>query len=231
MQTFKQAIGSAPLSASNKPSANGANQTPTTSRSPLPKSATDELWMRMASRYGHAWVSQYGPLPDGIAAAEWRGTLSNVTAAQLRKGFEVDAARGSDWPPSSPRFLAMCFGIPTVAIVRAEVQDRLSYRPALGEKRTPPVISRFSRGVIDRLDTYAYRNATGKAADRIFDEAFQRTREFVMEGGELPSNPVAYIEKHKPEPKPADPKVVAEHLASLREILRDPEPEASEGSA
>lgn len=229
MQTFKQAIGSAPLSASNKPSANGANRTPTTtSRSPLPKSATDELWMRMASRYGHAWVSQYGPLPDGIAAAEWRGTLAGLDASQLRVGFEADALRGSDWPPSSTRFRALCFGIPTMATVRAEIDARCR------QSRLDMVaeMSRFSRGVWARMDTYGYRNAASKFADRIFDEAYQRTREFVMLGGELPPDPVALIAKEKPEFKPAPPEVVAEHVAHMKKVLRmDEAEETTEGEA
>jgi hypothetical protein len=187
---------------------------------PLPKSATDELWMRMASRYGHAWVSQYGPLPDGIAAAEWRGTLAGLDAAQLREGFEADVLRADSWPPSSTKFKAMCFGIPTQATVRAEVADYLSYRPPLGGPNERPMVSRFARGILARLDSYAYRTATGKTADRIFEDAYQCTREFVMEGGTLPVAPVALIGKEKSEFKPAPPEVVAEHLAKMAAILR-----------
>jgi hypothetical protein len=186
----------------------------------LPRSVMDEIWMRMASRYGHAWVSQYGPMPDGIAAAEWRGTLGGLTAAQLREGFEADAIRGDDWPPSSAKFRALCLGIPSIASVRSEVSDSLTYRKPLGGSGAVPIISRFARGVLSRLDTYAYRNAMGRAADRIFDEAFQRTREFVMEGGTLPVEPAALIEEQKPEFKPASPEVAAEHIARMAEILR-----------
>ena len=175
--------------------------------------------MRMASRYGHAWVSQYGPLPDGIAAAEWRGTLAGLSASQLREGFEADVLRADNWPPSSTKFKSMCFGIPSQASVRAEVADYLTYRPALAGSNARPIISRFARGVLARLDSYAYRNATGKTADRLFEEAFQRTREFVMEGGTLPVEPVALIEQKKPEFKPASPEHVAAHVAKLRELL------------
>ena len=172
--------------------------------------------MRMASRYGHAWVSQYGPLPDGIAAAEWRGTLAGLSAAQLREGFEADAVRGSDWPPSSARFRALCLGIPMIASVRAEIDAQIR------QSRHAPIVNmcRFSRGVWSRMDIYGYRNAAMKGAERIFNEAYERTREFVMEGGTLPVEPAALIEKEKPEFKPASPEVVAAHLAKLSAILR-----------
>lgn len=190
---------------------------------PLPKSATDELWMRMASRYGHAWVSNFGAQPNGIAAAEWRGTLAGITPAQLREGFEADVLRADNWPPSSAKFKAMCYGIPSVASVRAEIVDYLAYRKPLNGSSSRPLMSRFARGVLARLDSYAYRNAAGKAADRIFEEAFQRTREFVMEGGTLPVDPVALIEEKTPEHKPVPPEVVAEHLAKVGKILGDGE--------
>lgn len=173
----------------------------------------------MASRYGNAWVSNFGAQPNGIAAAEWRGTLSGITPEQLREGFEADVLRADNWPPSSAKFKAMCLGIPSMASVRAEVVDYLTYRKPLGASDARPIISRFARGVLSRLDAYAYRNASGKAADRIFEEAFQRTREFVMEGGTLPVDPVALIERQAPEHKPASPEVVAEHLAKVAEIL------------
>lgn len=175
--------------------------------------------MRMASRYGNAWVSNFGAQPNGIAAAEWRGTLAGVTPAQLRQGFEADVLRADGWPPSSTKFKAMCFGIPSPAVVRAEVAEYIAYRPSLGRSVAPPSLSPFSRGVLDRIDTYAYRNCSGKVADRIFEEAFQRTREFVMQGGELPPEPVALIEKEKHEFKPARPEVVAEHVARMAAML------------
>lgn len=181
----------------------------------------------MASRYGNAWVSNFGAQPNGIAAAEWRGTLAGVTPEQLREGFEADVLRADNWPPSSAKFKAMCLGIPSIASIRAEVVDYLTYRKPFDGPDARPIISRFARGVLSRLDTYSYRNASGKLADRIFEEAFQRTREFVMEGGTLPVNPLALIEKTEPEHKPASPEVVAEHLAKIAETLRvSPEGEA-----
>lgn len=169
----------------------------------------------MGSRYGHAWASQYGDKPDGIAAAEWRGTLAGLTGAQLREGFEADALRGNDWPPSSARFRSLCLGIPIIATVRAEIDGYMR------QGRHAPIVNmcRFSRGVLARMDVYGYRNADVKRAERIFSEAYQRTREFVMEGGTLPVEPAGLISHAPPEFKPAPPEVVAEHIARMKEKL------------
>jgi hypothetical protein len=170
--------------------------------------------MHMASRYGHAWVSQYGPLPDGIAAAEWRETLAGLTSAQLREGFDADRSRGAEWPPSSTRFRALCLGIPTIASVRSEINSR--------ERSHVDVnVSRFARGVWSRMDSYGYRNGTGKQQERILADAYDLTREFVMDGGTLPVDPVALVEAPKrAEFVPAPPEVAKSHLDKIAELLK-----------
>lgn len=189
--------------------------TAATTMAPLSSSVMDEIWVRMASRYGHAWVSQYGPAPDGIAAAEWRETLAGLTAAQLREGFQADALRGDNWPPSSPQFRALCFGIPAAAAVRAEVDLRLGSRDDV-----PPIISRFARGVLARLNHHNYRNGSGRDQHRLFADAYDMTREFVMSGGVLPVEPTALIERKVTERKPASPEVVNTHLSAIADLLK-----------
>lgn len=174
--------------------------------------------MRMASRYGHTWVSQFGASPGGIAAVEWRETLAGLTPAQIREGFDADAVRGDDWPPSSPRFRALCMGIPTLGSVRAEIRDMLNW----SGRGQGSVVSRFARGVWSRINVYSYRSADGKLAERMLREAYELTRESVMEGGTLPVEPVAMVE-HKPDDtprRPADPEVVREHIARMKELLK-----------
>lgn len=170
--------------------------------------------MRMASRYGHAWVSQYGAAPDGIAAAEWRETLAGLTAAQLREGFDADRSRGSEWPTSSTRFRALCLGIPSLASVRADIEHREQHR-------TDVAVSRFARGVWSRINVYAYRNGSGREQERILLDAYELTREFVMDGGALPVNPVGFIESPKPAQRvPASPEVAKVHLDRIAELLK-----------
>jgi hypothetical protein len=189
----------------------------------------DEIWMRMASRYGHAWVSQYGAEPDGIAAAEWRDTLAGLTAAQIREGFDADRSRGEQWPPSSTQFRAMCLGIPSLAAIRDEIRQ-------LSDPYGNPHVSRFARGVWSRISAYNYRNGTGKQQDGMLRDAFELTRTFVMEGGTLPVDPVGYIAPAAKEPhKPAPPEVAKSHLDKIAELLKTdpvkPHAEVDDGDA
>jgi hypothetical protein len=173
----------------------------------LPQSVTDELWMRMASRYGHAWVSQYGPIPDGIAAAEWRSTLAGLTGTQLGAGFAADRARGSEWPPSSTKFRAMCFAIPSLPVVT---------RAVLGKEPATP----FVRLVWQKIDRFRLKQADVDKADRLIRDAYEIACEHVIQGGELPPDPMALIEKTEPVRTPAPPEVAAEHIAKLAELLK-----------
>ena len=171
---------------------------------PLPRDLLDFVWLRMAARYGHAWVSQYGAAPDGPVGAEWRETLGPLTRAQIDTGFRADAERAADWPPSSAAFRRACFGVPSLAQVRAEC------RPGC------PAISRFTRGVMARVDGFALRQATVERGDRMLAEAYELTVAAVMRGDELPEEPVAAI-AHEVESRERNysPEVAAQHLADL----------------
>lgn len=177
--------------------------------------------MRMASRYGHAWVSQYGPLPDGIAAAEWRDTLAGVSREQMRDGFAEDSLRASDWPPTSTRFRAMCLDIPTIAEVRFDISKLVRATNHHANNSSELQISRFARLVWSYLDTYAFRHETDKRADRMLREAYELASAYVMDGGELPMEPVALIAAPEQKPhQPADPAVGRAHMDKIAEILR-----------
>jgi hypothetical protein len=181
--------------------------------------------MRMASRYGHTWVRQYGASPAGIAAAEWRSTLAGLTVEHVRAGFRADTLRGSEWPPSSTSFLAMCRDIPMFAKVNSEVMKLLTQRKWLGGGREEIDVSRFSRLVWAKLDVYSFRNAQSKQAERMLKDAYGLACEHVIAGGELPDEPVALIEKQVTPIKPARPEVAKEHLERMRDILRESDPE------
>lgn len=148
---------------------------------PLPRDLLDFVWLRMAARYGHAWVSQYGPAPDGPVGAEWRETLGALTRQQIDTGFRADAERAADWPPSSAAFRRACFGVPSLAQVRAEC------RPGC------PAISRFTRGVMASIDSFALRHATAERAERMVAEGYELTVAAVMRGEELPAEPVGVL--------------------------------------
>lgn len=102
--------------------ANQGNPSPTRpSNGPLDSTQLAYLWTRMIARYGHRWTSQFGDRPVGAAAAEWAQTLAGLGNAALTAGFEADAERGDDWPPSSTKFRAMCVSKPDDGVVRTYV--------------------------------------------------------------------------------------------------------------
>ncbi len=174
--------------------------------------------MRMASRYGHAWVSQYGTQPDGIVAAEWRDTLKGITTEQLRAGFAEDAVRASDWPPTSTRFRAMCLGIPSIAEVRIDISRLVNALPQPGGGDGRHVqVSRFARLTWSYMDTYQFRYEGGKRADRMVREAYELASTYLMDGGELPMEPVAFIAE--PEKRELTPEQVARNQAAADKAM------------
>lgn len=175
----------------------------------------------MASRYGHAWVSQYGPQPDGIAGAEWRSTLAGMDKEDIDWGFREDRARGAEWPPSSSAFRAMCLGVPSLAAVLDEVNDRLKYDPK--EPPTP-----FVRYMWRYVDAYRLKQADYKAADRLIKNAYELAKADVMDGVQLPEPAAGTIDAPKdPKPVPASPETAMRHIDEIKRMLGGAsEPEA-----
>lgn len=171
----------------------------------------------MASRYGHTWVSQFGASPAGFAGAEWSGTLSGITRSQIVSGMATDAARGAEFPPSSPRFRAMCLGIPEFGSVRRELTSRNSASRAA---------SPFAVLVWQHLDTYRWKQSPADHADRLLREAYEAAHEHVMRGGALPDAPVAELSHAKEERKPADPETAKAEIERMAQMLGVAHPEA-----
>lgn len=176
---------------------------------PLP-----ELWAAMLATYGHRWASAYGQDPKGVAAATWAAGLSGLDAGQVANGLRACLTFGDGWPPTLPEFRALCMGIPALSTVRLELQR--------GD------VSPFARMVWGNLDSYRYRQADVREADRMLSDAYDLAREERMQGAELPTEPVAALrqELQPRERKPADPVVVAARMAEIDELLnpsRSPE--------
>jgi len=160
----------------------------------------------MAEIYGSRFTSAYG----AAANATWGKGLAGLSGAQVAAGLRACLTSADPWPPTLPQFRAMCLGIPEFAEVRAELD-----RSTAG--RAP---SAFARLAYSHLDAYRWRHADVEKADRLLREAYDAARKHVMEGGALPEEPVALLQQQeKPEPKPADPKVVEEALSKLASIL------------
>lgn len=180
---------------------------PTTPSQARPSgSLADFVWLHMAALYGHTWTSAYGDSSRGPAGAQWAKTLAGMTRAQIEAGIDACRAEGAEWPPSAPRFRAMCLGIPSLARVRLELT------------RGQP--SPFARMVWANLDVHRYRTESADRADRMLREAYDLAREDVMQGAELPPEPVAAMtDDTRREPVPADPETAKARMAEIAELL------------
>ncbi len=170
--------------------------------------------------FGHTWLSQYGARPDGIGGDTWAAALAGVTGAQLAAGLQATLALGSDYPPSAPRFRALCLGIPSLATVRVELARR-------DARRSPFVVLVWSH-----VDAHRYRMADADRADRMLREAYDAAREHVMRGGSMPE-PAVELEAPAPTKRtPAPPEVAEWNLSEIATALRlaDQAPETAPGS-
>jgi len=162
----------------------------------------------MGALFGHTWASQYGTAPDGIAADTWASALSGVSAAQIAHGMRETLLLGNDFPPSAPKFRAMCFGVPSLATVALEVTKR---------ERSP-----FTRLVWSNLDSYLFAHADQRTAERLLKDAYAVAREHVMRGCALPELPAGEISHEQPKLTPASDETARVHIAELEEILGAP---------
>ena len=159
----------------------------------------------MTAIYGHRWVSSFGDDPTGMGGDTWAVGLSGLSGQQLAEGLRSCVASSDPWPPTLPEFRAMCFGIPSLVAVRAEINGKAD--------RTP-----FAILVWQRLDSYQFKQVSAKDAERMLRDAYDDAREFVMRGGALPEI-VPAIAKEERKPEYVSPEVAAKHMLDLRKEL------------
>lgn len=158
--------------------------------------------------FGHTWASQYGTAPTGVASDTWAAVLAGLTGEQLAEGLRACAASGAEFPPSAPRFRAMCLSIPSLQAIERELLCS-----AEAER------SAFARLVWTHIDPYAYRHAVVKDAQRMRREAYELACEHVLAGGELPA-PVAKLEAEPEKPREkCPPEKAAAYFADIRRML------------
>jgi hypothetical protein len=165
----------------------------------------------MAAMFGNTWVSQYGAAPDGLGGDTWSAALAGISGIQVARGLRQTLATGAEFPPSAPRFRAMCLGIPSLASVR--------YTMRKGE------YDRFTALVHEKLDGYIFSRVDQRTADRMLKEAYELASEFVMRGGSLPEPPAGLLNGQKAEkPVRAPVEVARPYVESLAKLLGDPAP-------
>lgn len=222
MQHIAQALPNALPKHTASPTSASANAPPKplstcsdATGAPPPDAFLRRLWERMTALYGHTWTSAHGisatrPAPDEakltIDGDTWQRALFGLTGQQFAAGIEACIVAGGDWPPSAPRFRAMCFGIPSMALVKREWD----------EWRVTP----FTRLVHQYLDGWLYRQSDAAKADRLLRDAYEAACQHVMAGGELPEEPAGEIEHVAKEFIPASRETVAKHCAEISKLLR-----------
>lgn len=171
----------------------------------------------MAQIYGFKWTSAHTADPAGPTAKTWSKGLSGLSGRQLADGLAACIASADPWPPTLPQFRMMCLGIPPFDAVRADAGQQ----------------DGFTRLVWQYLDGHRYRLASADKADKLLQAAYNRAKEFVMRGGELPPAPVAEIEHEVRHPVPATRDQVARHMDDIADLLgvADPAPGAQAEAA
>jgi hypothetical protein len=157
--------------------------------SDLHSKVMQRLWLRMSEIYGHRWTSSAGETPSEL----WEKALAGVAPEAIGRTIERLILEADPWPPTLPQFRAMCFDVPTMDAVRAELLRRDSSQR-----------SRFALAVWRRMDGYAWRHAEASRADAMLRDAYEAARAAVMAGEPLPE-PLPEIEREPEPPRPAGP--------------------------
>lgn len=178
----------------------------------------------MTALYGYTWASAHGasavnPETDRLTidGETWQRALAGLSGQQFGAGLDACITEGGEFPPSAPRFRAMCLGIPTFARVRLEATQANAVR------------SPFTRFVLGYVDGYALRQADMRAADTLLRAAYDVALEARMQGAELPAQTVdlpAPSAGRPAAPKPASPDVAAQHMADIISLFDDIPPPA-----
>jgi hypothetical protein len=175
---------------------------------PIPPREMRRVWAIMAQIFGHGWLTNYGDSADSPAGETWSRGLAGLSRAQIAEGIRAVGTSGAEWPPSMPRFRAMCLGVPSYAAVAEEI------RLTSSEPSTA-----FARLVWWRLDSFHYRLADAKQADRMLRDSYDLACQHVLKGGSLPPAPVKVISSVEPEYRRADPAVVQTAISASLQIL------------
>lgn len=175
------------------------------------------LWARMLELYGHRWKVHFGDSADSGAGETWSKALFGLTAADLARGLESCLLVDDNWPPSAPRFRALCLGIPSIDEVKSDLLAPHSQRQG------------FTRLVWKFLDGYAWRRADAREGARMLQAAYDRAKHQRMQGFPLPPAPVEISAPTAKPPVPADPEAAQAAIDEARRLLGSGTPEQDEG--
>lgn len=180
---------------------------------PLAIEALDLIAATMTSAFGTRWTSAHGDNFAETSGRIWAIDLAGLSVEAIERGLEL--ARQLDWPPVLAEFKAMCLGVLPIATVIAE---------RAGDPREQ---SPFTVLVGRNLAEYEWRMADPQRRERMLEQAWQRAKQHVFDGGAMPTyTPAAQQLTVQDEQPPVPPIMVTAHeaiAACRRELgLRDP---------
>lgn len=168
------------------------------------------LWKRMAGIYGGKWVNSYG----GEPTPEWETCLDGIEPVMVANGLNKLVANASPYLPSAIEFRALC--LPSDAEMGlidkdAGYKEATSWKFLAQEEKSGEVLYIFQNNLIGDSSTF-YVMSIDKAR-KLFAEAWEKMRAFVLAGGDLPKPVIEIEEKTIP--------VTKDEAVSLFAALRD----------
>lgn len=183
------------------------------------------FWERMAIMYS-SWVAANGQMPQDaegkltLAGEVWRDSLVGLDGPQLQLGLQRCLIRHPKWPPGPGEFRELCFDIPSLAEVEADMRLPADNRSA------------FTLLVGQHLDWTRYASMRIDQQQRLLSSARDAARDHVLRGGVLPAKPAAALTADsKPKPARRVAMTQAEFAAKVAELdftPRGEEPEDAE---
>ena len=133
-------------------------------------SVIEELWQRMGAIYGHRWSSSYGLTDIGDT---WAIGLASMTPEQIGVGITACIKSGDEWPPSLPKFRAMCLEIPALSKVSRNIFSR--------RVKDDP----FTEIVWSNIDHYRFGQSSAKEGEKMIKAAYEITCDEIAQYPEL----------------------------------------------
>ncbi|WP_245357255.1 hypothetical protein [Stenotrophomonas rhizophila] len=142
------------------------------------------LWERMAAMFPGKWARANGAAPVAQSGAlttageVWLQVITGLSPKKLAAGLSACMRDALDWPPNPPRFRALCFDVPALALVQQEI------RPGRAQ-------CGFTVLVRSLLDLHVYASEDGYNQARMLQDAYERAVRHVVDGKPVPEPALA----------------------------------------
>jgi hypothetical protein len=165
----------------------------------------------MTALYGSKWTNQYGHQPAKL----WSDALENISNQQIGAALKkLLTGKFKSFVPTLAEFIELClpqgedFGLPTV--------DEAFKQAVMRQTDKHPAVVYCLRQM---TDVVKFRESPTKEAEKIFNEAWAKTVDYVASGGELPK-PEKQIENENTGDSVKNKQAGEQALAELRTLFK-----------